>query len=252
MGLTASIKQSICHLFEVHDDENGVQRVITPLEYAGTTDRIVVRVRPRGDEFQVDENGEAAFRACMSGGDVETEAIYRWAKELPESSPVSMNEDEALVATTTNQKLIAAYIFRVAEAAQQLHALATARAPRAVSDFKNRVAQAVEEAAAKANLVVSNDIELEDIAGEFKADHVIHAQRRPLIVIAATGVKRLLEAELIHSAYRHEGIDAYVIAAVDGQQSVGTKQFERANYYTDKTVSFRHKEFSNLIRNSIN
>ena len=48
--------------------------------------------------------------------------------------------------------------------------------------------------------------------------------------------------------YRVEKIPGTVIAAVESQKSVGTKQYERANYYTGKTVTFNPTDFESLIK----
>lgn len=250
MELTKSLKQAICSLFEVHQDERGVQRIVTPLQYAGSGDQIVVRIRPSDDGFQIDENGEACFFASLAEGDVESEAVQRWAEDLASHSPVELRGDEVLVAKTNNERLVPTYVFRVAEAAQQLHALATARPPRRVSDFKNQVAEAVRDAAAKAGFAYASDVPL-PIAGGFVADHVVEAPT-PLIIVAATGIQRLLEAELIHMRYQSEKLPGFVIAAVESQKAVGSKQFERANYYTGKTVSFSRHDFGSLIVSRLN
>lgn len=141
MVITSDLKRAICSLFEVHADEGGVQRIVTPLEYSGSNDQIVVRVRPSddGQGFVIDENGEAAFYASLNGGDVESEAVGRWAAEISLASPVEFTEDEKISVFASDERLIAPYIFRVAEAAQQLHAIATSRADRHTSDFKERV-----------------------------------------------------------------------------------------------------------------
>lgn len=245
MELTQTIKHSICSLFEVHADGQGVYRVVTPLEYPGTNDNIVIRVRVRDGKFNIDENGEAALFAAMSDGDVESEAVTRWISDLGDSSILSFDSDEVLSATTNDDRLIPTLIFRVAEAAQHLFALSTARQPRRVSDFKDQVAEAVRAAANNVGFKYESDVEL-PIAGDFLADHVI-ASPTPLIVIAATGIQRLLEAEIIHMRYQQENKPAFVLAAVESQKSVGAKQFERANYYTGKTVSFNASDFSALI-----
>lgn len=249
MELTRTIKQAICALFEVHADEGGVQRVVTPLQYSGSGDHIVVRVRANEHGFTVDENGESSLYASMADGDVELEAVQRWLADLPTYSPVSIDEDEVLRAHASDERLIPAYIFRVAEAAQSLYALATARQPRKESDFKKRVAEAVEAAAATFGFSYENDVML-PIAGDFKADHVISSSP-PLIVIAATGIQRLLEAEIVHMRYQQEGLPGFVLATVESQRSVGAKQFERANYYTGKTVSFSPADFSSLLATQI-
>ncbi|GAA5231954.1 hypothetical protein FOZ76_15270 [Verticiella sediminum] len=246
MELTTDLRRAICSLFEVHQDEAGVQRIVTPMQYSGSGDHIVVRVRPRDEHFEVDENGEACLYASMADGDVDSEAVKRWVEELSESGAVQMRDDEVLGAKAVDERLIPILIFRVAEAAQQLYALATSRPPRKVSEFKAAVARSVSDAVAGTGYEHAVDVPL-PIAGNFVADHVVEAPV-PLIVIVATGIQRLLEAELIHMRYQVEKRSAFVVAAVESQKAVGPKQFERANYYTDKTVTFSRADFSSLIR----
>lgn len=246
MEQVTTLKRAICSLFEVHADSGDVQRIVTPLEYPGTGDRIVVRVRNHGNEaISIDENGEAAFYAGLAGGDVESEVVLRWALDLPTHSPARLTSDEKLEATVSDHRLIAPYIFRVAEAAQQLYALATSRADRQSSDFKERVSAVILETAATLNLTCSSDVEL-PIAGGLVADHVIESNT-PLIVVAATSVTRLLEAEVIHMQYQMSNKPGFVLAVAESQAAVGKKQFERANYYTGKTVSFSPHDLSQLV-----
>ncbi len=251
MVITSDLKRAICSLFEVHADEGDVQRVITPLEYPGSNDLIVVRVRPSSDGhgFVIDENGEAAFYASLNGGDVESEAVGRWAEELSLVSPVEFTEDEKISAFASNERLIAPYIFRVAEAAQQLHAIATARVDRQASDFKERIKQIVQEIAIELKLPCNSDVEL-PIAGGLKADHVL-GTNKPLIIIAATSSTRLLEAEVIYMQYRADKKPGYVLAVAENQATVGKKQYERAAYYTNKAVIFNQDAFSKLISNEV-
>ena len=77
MAITSDLKQAICSLFEVHADECGVQRIVTPLEYPGSNDQIIIRVRPSGNGFAIDENGETSLYASLNGGDIESEARGR-------------------------------------------------------------------------------------------------------------------------------------------------------------------------------
>lgn len=244
-----NLKKAICSLFEVHTDEGGVQRVVTPLEYPGTKDLIVVRVRPVDGGFVIDENGEAAFYSGLNGGDVESEAVGRWAEDLSSMSPVQFTEDEKISAVANDEHLIAPYIFRVAEAAQQLHAIATARADRQASDFKERIKQIVQELASAANIELKSDVEL-PIAGGLKADHVLEIGK-PLIIIAATSATRLLEAEVIYMQYRQDNKPGYVLAVAESQSVIGKKQYERAAYYTNKTVIFNQDAFGKLISNEM-
>lgn len=251
MVITSDLKQAICSLFEVHADEGGVQRIVTPLEYPGSSDRIVVRVRPSddGQGFVIDENGEAAFYAGLNGGDVESEAIGRWSEELSLSSPVEFMDDEKLSAFASNERLIAPYVFRVAEAAQQLHAIATARADRQSNDFKERVKHIVQEIAFQLKLTCKSEVEL-PIAGGLKADHVLGSSN-PLIIISATSATRLLEAEVIYMQYRADKKSGFVLAVAENQASVGKKQYERAAYYTNRAVIFNPDAFGKLISSEV-
>lgn len=247
MVITNSLKLSICSLFEVHSDEGGVQRIVTPLEYPGSSDNIVVRVRPSSDGkgFLIDENGEAALYSSLNGGDVESEAIGRWSEELSSISPVEFTEDEKLSVYAQDELLIAPYIFRVAEAAQQLYAIATARVDRQANDFKERVKQVVQQISQELNIPFTSDIEL-PIAGGLKADYVLEA-KETIIIIAATSATRLLEAEVIYMQYRADKKAGYVLAVAESQASVGKKQYERAAYYTNKAVIFNPDAFGKLF-----
>jgi hypothetical protein len=248
--LKDDIKRSICSLFDVYSDENGVQRIVTPIEYPGTADKVVIRIRPAGDGgFTVDENGEAALYASMAGGDIDSEPMKRWLDELSSLSPVSLTEDETLVCFGTNQKLVAPYIFRVAEAAQQLYAIATSRVERQFSDFKAKLAQIVLEVARDVGVKVESDVSL-PFAGGMTADHVIHAGE-PIVVIAAVSTTRLLEAELMQMQYQLSRRPGKVLAICESQASVGRKQFERAGYFTWKTLAFSGQELGSLLTSQL-
>lgn len=245
MELSLDLKRAICALFEVHDDERGVQRIVTPLEYPGSHDAVVLRVRPQGDQWQVDENGEAALYARMSGGDVESDSV------LEQSSRIDWDEEETLRCTVHDPRLLAPTLFRVASAAQQLFALATAHKERESGDFKERVAAIITEVCADLNVPVQHNARL-PISGDLEADHLIgDAQHAPLIVIAATSAKRLLEAEVIHMQYALSKTPGFVLAVAESQKAVGVKQFNRANYYTGKTVQFHPGDFAQLVRGQV-
>ena len=237
------LKHSICSLFEVFDDEQSVKRVVTPLEFAKTGDAVVVRIRPMEDgTFLVDENGDAAFFASMAGGETDSDSVARWIAELDERITVI---DDVVSIRVSNEDLIASSIFRVAETAQQLFALATSRTTRQTSDFKSRVAAVFEKAAIEHGLQYDVDVEL-PFAGGMEADFVLHAER-PLIVIAANSLPRLLEAEIIHMQFKLHHRKEMVVAVTESQAAVGKKHFERANYFTDKTVSFDAENMLQLL-----
>lgn len=246
MVIDIGLKKAICSLFEVHADEGGVQRIVTPLEYPGTNDPIVVRVRPFQGGYLIDENGEAAFNAGLNGGDIESEAVSRWAGDL---ASVQFTDDESLTIFANDERLIAPYVFRIAEAAQQLHAIATARNDRQTNDFKERIGRIICTLAAELGVDVKIDEEL-PIAGGLKADYLLGTDK-PLIVIAATSPARLLEAEVVYMQYREEKKSGYVLAVAESQIAVGKKQYERAAYYTNKTVIFNQDAFGKFLVNEM-
>ncbi|SPB14099.1 hypothetical protein NOV72_01347 [Caballeronia novacaledonica] len=250
MELAESLKRTICSLFEVHADTNGMHRIVTPLEYPGTGDRVVVRVRPQQGTYVIDENGEACLYASMAGGDVESAAVGRWSREFADLSPASLCDDEVIRATALDERSIAPYVFRVAEAAQQLYGIATSQAERqSNSDFKERLSSVLEEIAGEIGLTLRSDVEL-PIPGRLVADHVIEASK-PLIIIGASNATHLLEAEVIYMQYKVQKISGYVLAIAESQKSVTKKQFERANYYTDKTVAFDADNLKGMIASSL-
>lgn len=250
MEVTLDIKRAICSLFEVHPDEGGVQRIVTPLEYVGSGDKVVVRVRPEGAGYRIDESGESAMFAALSGGDVESDTVTRWAEDLAEATPVRfLAKDEVLYAETQDQRLIPPYVFRVAEAAQQLHAIATSRTDRRVSDFKARVAEIVAEVVRQFHVPHQADVEL-PIVGGLRADHVI-GDTSPMILIAANSPARLLEAEVIYMQYRAERKPGMVVAIAESQAAVGRKQFERAGYYTSRSLIFNPDALLHFVQGEI-
>lgn len=247
MMTTINLKRDICSLFEVHDDEKGVQRIVTPLEYSGSGDHIVVRVRPQEGFFQIDENGEAAFLAALNGGNTDKEVIARWVADLADANNIKFDEDEIIHAEIKNEKLIAPYVIKVAAAAQQLYSMAVSRPERQANDFREQITEVVSAIVKSLNIAWEKDVAL-PIIGDLKADHVLGQEDNPLIIVAASTTARLLEAEVIHMQYRLEERKGYVLAIVQDQASVTKKQYERAEYFTDKTVVFNQQNLGTLLK----
>ena len=132
----------------------------------------------------------------------------------------------------------------------QLYALATSYKERSSSDFKTRLQGIVQDVCTKLSVPVRHD-EVLPIGGDLIADHVIgdlnNPTTLPLIVIAATSTTRLLEAEVIHMQYRHLKQRGFVLAVAENSKIVGLKQFNRANYYTGKTVEFDQNHLGQLM-----
>lgn len=243
--MNKELKHQICSLFEVVEDPSGIQRIITPLEYPLSGDRIVVRVRENASGFRVDENGEAALFASMAGGDTHADAVTRWAEDIIVAGIIAIDDEDVIYTEPKSPELIAPAIFRVAEAAQQLYSISTSRSTRQTNNFKERVGSVVFDASKEFGFKFTADEEL-PIAGGMIADYVIEADR-PLIIIAASSLTRLLEAEIIHMQYKLSKRPGFVVAVAESASIVGKKQFERANYYTDKTVSFNPHDFHQLL-----
>lgn len=118
------ITQQISSLFPVYEDEANVLRIITPFTYYQTNERVVIRVRPSDNGFVIDENGDAAFYASMNQGDIECEAVSNFVRTLV---PVKCTKEYVIFASTNDIKLIANYIFHVADTAMKLFLIATSR-----------------------------------------------------------------------------------------------------------------------------
>lgn len=249
-SITNDLKRGICALFEVHADERGVQRVVTPLEYSGSGDNVVIRVRPKDGHYQIDDNGDASFLAALNGGSTDTEIINRWAASMAEHSAVSVNEDGVVAAIATDDRLLAPYVLKVASAAQQLYSFAFARADRQASDFRERLADVIKSIVDQSGLEWRSDVPL-PIMGALQADHVLGGDDKPFIIIAANSQARLLEAELIHLQYKQEKKPAFVLAVAESQTAVTKRQFEQAGYFTDKTVAFDPANFAALLRSNV-
>lgn len=130
---------------------------------------------------------------------------------------------------------------------QKIHPLATAHKEREASHFKDHVASIVREVCQSLGVPVAHDARL-PISGDMDADHLIGDTAQPLIVITATSAQRLLEAEVIHMQYQMSRTPGFVLAVAESQKAVGIKQFNRANYYTGKTVAFNLLDFAQLLR----
>jgi len=122
---TYELHQALAASFEVHQDDD-VLRIVTPLEYLGTGDHVVVRIRPTASGYVIDENGEAAFHASAHGGDVDSDAVRRWAAAAEAQTHIRY-ADETLSIASADERLIATGILHVAAAAQQLFTIAAAR-----------------------------------------------------------------------------------------------------------------------------
>jgi Domain of unknown function DUF1828 len=126
MNVQTDIKQCICGLFEVTGTEDNGWCVVTPMQYTGSNDHVVVHIQQAANGWTLHDHGEAILNANLLGFDTATEALERWASDLNDHGPVCYAaETELLSASTNNHNLFAPYLFRVAEAALGLFTIAT-------------------------------------------------------------------------------------------------------------------------------
>lgn len=238
------MRNAIKSLFDVKTD-GSVSRVIMPVEYQGSGDNVIIRVRKRDNGYLIDDNGEAAFNVRLAGFEPNNDLMAQYKETFFKTSPVEFDEDgETISAFTGEEKLIAPYVFRVAEAAQAYYSISTARALRENSGFKEALREVIKSIVDEKEL--KTDFTL-PIVGGWTADFYIEKDV-PLIIIAATSTQRLLEAQMIYMQYKMEAKGGKVFAIAEKQQAVGKKQFERANYFTDKTVVFDKNNLPELLK----
>lgn len=221
-----------CKRFDwIGTNDNG--RLVTPWRY-DDGDQVVIFAHRDGTQWRVDDNGEALFRLAAAGVDPESPAVVARLDAFPTLLGVQVGEDGETL--TTRAAHLEQAAFAVAEASSQIMALACLRRVRPESDFRERVVQVVQAAAASLGVEARLDVPVDE-SQSLRAD-VYLLSRVPLIVIAATSAQRLMEAEIIwlDAARRQE--PAYVLATVEDARAVGINQYTRANYYTDKTVEF--------------
>ena len=84
-------------LFEIRKTQSpNVELVKTPLEFPGTNDQVVVRVRKSPNGFLVDDGGDAEWFIETSGFSLESASVATSKKHLHETLGVEFNDDFVL------------------------------------------------------------------------------------------------------------------------------------------------------------
>jgi hypothetical protein len=231
------MKLNICKDFVVAPTEYGA-RVITPFRFPDN-DHVVVWVKKSPNGFQIDDNGEAALRLASDNVDVDSDRVQAWLEALPHMLGVRWNDTDESLATTANASTLEEQIIAVTQAAIQMSALSALRQDRGHNDFKEKVVAVLQEIANEGGFEIERD-KPTDEAASFIAD-VWLKLAKPVAVVAASTVQRLLEAEVMYMDAKSRGAPFTVLALVESVKAVGVKQYTRANYYTDKTVEFSGK-----------
>lgn len=240
------MKPDLCRDFEVVAD-NGGWRVVTPWRY-GDRDRVVVWAVPTDGGWRVDDNGEAAFRMALDGGDLDGQRVRAWLSSVPAMLGASWNPDEQRLEAFSDEKKLAGSIHAVAEVSALLGSLSLARETRMSSTFKEEVISMLHEVSQETGIEARFDIPL-DQRQLLMAD-CLFLSKRPLAIIVAGSVERLLEAELAWSEARRTGDQTRIIAVTEGDGAgIPRRRIDQAQFFTDKTLPFRG--FETLLHQNI-
>ena len=225
----ALLRALLCGAFQI-DQEDDTFLVRTPFG-VDFNDDLVVRVRPDGQAWRVDDNGDTLLALALAGSAPDSERVAELAPDVEFD-----DGDGSLIARPENPTDIAAAVFAVAGAALRVHGACRPRLRPAPNDFRERVLAALSEVAAETGVVLRLDQVVEE-AGSLVADAVM-GESSPLLVIAASTVERLMEAELIYLRRKISNTPGFVCAVVPSAKAIGQKHYSRANYYTDKALEF--------------
>lgn len=240
------MKPDLCREFEVHADDGG-WRIVTPWRY-GDHDRIVVWAVPTNNGWRIDDNGEAAFRMALDGGDPESQRVRTWLLTVPPMLGASWNADEQRLESFSEEKGLATHIHAVAEVSALLGSLSLAREVRAPSTFKEEVIAMLREVSNETSIEARFDVPL-DQRQVLVAD-CLFLSKRPLAIIVAGTVERLLEAELAWSEGQRTGDQTRIVAVTEGDGTgIPRRRIDQAQFFTDKTLPFRG--FEALLRQNI-
>ncbi len=225
----ADLRQAMCGAFQVSEEE-GVLLVRTPfgLDF---NDDLVLRVRPQAEGYRIDDNGDTLLTLALDGAAPDGDRVLEIAGEI-DFDP----DDGSLIAHADHEAEVAEALFKITGAALRVHAACRPRPRSSPSDFKDRVVGLLSELAAEMQVSIRLD-EIVEPNGSLTAD-VVMGDNDPFIVIAASSIERLMEAELLYLRRQITRRPGYICAVVPSMRAIGSKHFQRANYYTDKAVEF--------------
>ena len=237
------MKLDICRDFEVRETASGLL-VVTPLQYEDGDQVVVFADTIQGDGWRVHDNGESAFRLALDHNDIDSERVQRWVNEQsPRVGWSEADEQFELVVTEPSQLVPAA--FKVAQAAVQMQSFSALRVTRSESTFKAEVIALLKGVQEETGVEAEYDVPV-DSRGLLTADCLFRPKAQPLAFFIAISKERLLEAELSYLALKEEKHPIRVIAVVESIQSVGQKQYGRAEFFTSKVFPYRDFEKSFL------
>jgi len=240
------MKPDLCRDFEVHADDGG-WRVVTPWRY-GDRDRVVIWAMPTDNGWRIDDNGEAAFRMALDGGDSESQRVRAWLSNVPAMLGANWNADEQRLEAFADEKDLAPAIHAVAEVSALLGSLSLTREVRTPSTFKEEVISMLRDVSRETGIEARFDIPLDQ--RQLLVADCLFLSERPLAIIVAASVERLLEAELAWSETQRAGDRTRIVAITEGDgAAIPRRRIDQAQFFTDKTLPYRG--FETLLRQNI-
>lgn len=244
------MKFDFCRQFKTKQTETGFL-VETPLTYYDN-DRVVVFCRRLdGGQYSVSDNGEAALRLMFDGYDTTNLRFLSWLDAMPVLTGVSWNKENEELEIKSDETSLQSAILSVAEASIQMQGVAAMRSTREESGFRDEILSVLHGVAHKSDVETRYNAPV-DQDGQFIAD-ALFLTNQPLAVVIANSRTRLLEAELMWTNARLLKDPTRVIAVVESAKTVGQKEIDRANYFTDKTLVYRtfESQFRGVVENSV-
>jgi Domain of unknown function DUF1828 len=243
------VKLDLCRDFQMQTTSAGFL-IRTPFRYDDNDEVIVFADRQNNKTWVVHDNGEAALRLMFDGVDPFMGKIQTWIQS--NSAGVFWNDKETSLErhdVAEGDLVVAA--FKVAQASLQLQAMSSHRMSRSESTFRNDVLTLLADVARDAKVEAKFDATV-DSKKLFTAD-CLFLVAKPLAIFIAPSTQRLLEAELAWSELRRLGNPMRVMAVIEDATEVGMKEFNRAQYFTDKTLSFLGYEdmFGETVKNNL-
>ncbi len=224
----------ICKDFITRQTANGLL-LVTPLRY-DDGDQITVFAERVGRMWKVHDNGEAALRLMFDGVDPDAPRIQNWLSE--QSARIRWDDAlDQIESDPIEEADIVLAAFKVAQAAAQLQAFSALRTNRHESVFKGEIVALLKQISEETGVAAQFDAPLDE--NQLLVADCRFSSSKPVAIIIANSIERLLEAELAFSHLRRIGDNTQVLAVVENAKSIGHKQIARANYFTDKTYEYQ-------------
>lgn len=248
-----NINLDMSRLFDISlSKDKTVTLVRTPLEFPGTNDNVVVRIRQSRYGYVVDDGGDTDWFVTTAGSSLDTSSVRVALQHANENFGIEVNDDSVLLQRVEKENVLPWAVMRIAQTAVSLFSVATCRQERTLSEFKAELKSVLWEAAKETGFTVEENREIKGLPGQ-SADYSLIKEATPLpvYVFAATDKARLCEAQLAFMSLRSLHSEAPVIAIAETQEKVGRKNFERAGYYTTKCLAYDKEAIPDLLNGLI-